>query len=81
MGEKYTDQELEDVLRRAFVDKGFKSVLYDGYVATQKPFVAAAIQHGLDKDLLCEGSPIEEEQYTAQIFILTEEGKGYFGLS
>ena len=80
MEENYTNQDLEDSLRRAFVEKGFESILLDGHEA-RSSFKRDGINYGLDNGWLCKKEDIEESQYTAVNYALTEKGKKYFGLS
>lgn len=75
----YKDQDLEDSLRRAFVDKGFSSILMDGREYRNK-FLRNGINYGINRGWLCVDDNIEESQYTAVTYKLTEEGKKYFGL-
>ena len=76
---KYMDQGLEDSLRRAFVDKRFPSILFDGHT-TRNRFLMEGLQFGIDKEWLQIVGEVKESQYTAVSYGLTEEGKKYFGL-
>jgi hypothetical protein len=75
----YTEQDLEDSLRKSFVERGFRSIQVDGQVA-RNPFLRGGINYGIDKGWLRQGEYIEEPQYTAQTYVLTDEGKKHFGL-
>lgn len=87
MSNEYNEGELEDSLRRAFVDKKAKSIIMDGHAARSK-FLRESVQYGLDKGLIKNGPDIDEDevlgkgmgQYFAFTYVLTEEGKKYFGL-
>ena len=75
----YTDQDLEASLRRAFVDHGFESILFDGWIA-RNPFKADLFKYGIKKGWLRKDRDIEESQYTASTYALTDKGKKHFGL-
>lgn len=80
MEKEFDEAELESALRRAFVDKGFETILYDGHVACRQPFLRAGIELGVDRGWLEVKSRIEESEYTADNYGLTEKGREYFGL-
>ena len=75
----YTDKDLEDSLRRAFVDKKFPSILMDGHEARNE-FLRDALNYGINRGLLCVGEQINKSQYTAVNYVLTDQGKKHFGL-
>ena len=79
VGKDYTEQELEDALRRAFVDKGFESILMDGHEARSE-FKRDSLEYGIGQGWLCQDEDINESQYTAMTYKLTDEGKKHFGL-
>ncbi|GAF74003.1 unnamed protein product [marine sediment metagenome] len=78
--ENYDKKDLEASLRRAFVDGGFKEILIDGHEARSK-FLRDAINHGLNRGWLQVTSQINESQYTAVNYGLTDGGRKYFGLA
>ncbi len=87
MVRSYNEGELEDSLRRAFVDKKAKSIILDGHTARSQ-FLRDSVNYGLEKGLIKNGQNIDEDevlgkgmgQYFAFTYVLTEEGKKYFGL-
>lgn len=76
----YTPQDLEDSLKRAFVDRKFESILVDGHTARNE-FLRDSLTYGLDQGWLKKKRDITEPQYTAMEYILTDEGKSHFGIS
>ncbi|MEK6890730.1 MAG: hypothetical protein AABX03_01190 [Nanoarchaeota archaeon] len=75
----YTTSDLEDSLKRAFVDKRFPAILFDGKISRNE-FLRDGINYGLSQGWLYEKSNVEEPQYTAVNYALTDEGKRHFGL-
>ncbi len=76
----YSNKDLEDALRRAFVDNGLKSILLDGHEA-KNPFKVDGINYGIKRGWLRKEDDIKESQYTAVTYVLTNKGKEYFGLN
>ena len=77
--ENYTKKDLEDSLRRAFVDKKANFIRFDGHTARNK-FLSSAIQHGLDQDLLYFARETGDSQWTEHHYKLSQKGKKYFGI-
>ena len=77
--EEFSVDELEDVLKRAFVDKGFPSILVDGHTLRNE-FLASAINYGIENDWLRKSGEASDSQWTSFSYELTEEGKKYFEL-
>ena len=77
---KFPKQDLEALLRRAFVDKRFSNILLDGHDYSRVPFLVESVRLGLDNGWLKYDGTIEEQQWTTEIYILTDDGKKYFGL-
>jgi len=75
----YTKQDLEDSLRRAFVDGKADFILYDGHEARNE-FLREGITLGLENGWLV-GKEKNEEQWTTIEYRLTEKGKEYFKLN
>jgi hypothetical protein len=88
MSEKFEPKDLEDSLRRAFVDKKADFIMVDGHTL-QNEFLRESVVLGLEKGLLVQGQPIDEDdrlgrglgQNYAFTYRLTEEGRKYFGIS
>ena len=78
-GKAYTAKDLEDSLRRAFVDNRMPTILWDGH-ENRNPFLRDGITHGFDQGWLCVESEINESQYTAINYKLTDKGRKYFGV-
>ncbi|HLC78274.1 MAG TPA: hypothetical protein VJH92_04060 [Candidatus Nanoarchaeia archaeon] len=78
-GKDYTEEDLEDSLRRAFVDRRGESILMDGHEARSE-FKRDVVNYGIDKGWLRKERDINESQYTAMTYILTGKGKKHFGL-
>ncbi len=82
----YTENDLEDSLKRAFVDARADYIILD---TRRNKFLIDGIQYGLDKGWLYKGEDIDEDkilgpglgQYFAHTFRLTDNGKEYFGLN
>lgn len=83
MSKKYDfpENKLEDALRRAFVDKGLKQIVMDGY-EFRNTFLRQAVEYGLKKGIIRfdRESGSDEAQYTVFIYPLTEKGREHFGL-
>ena len=80
MAEDYINKDLEDSLRRAFVDRRFESILFDGWEA-KNSFLRDGLNYGIDMGWLKVSSEVKESQYTAVNYCLTDKGKLHFGLS
>jgi len=78
-GKDYTEQDLDDSLRRAFVENGFESILIDGH-EVRSDFKRDGVHYGVNQGWLCKGEEINESQYTAINYKLTSEGKKHFGI-
>ena len=75
----YTTEDFGASLRRAFVDKGFPAILFDGWIARNE-FLRDGVNYGLRQGWLYEESEVNESQYTAVNYALTDKGKKHFGL-
>lgn len=76
----YPNSDLEASLKRAFVNKGFDSILMDGRVA-QNEFLRDGVNYGIKQGWLKLDHETNESQYTAMAYVLTAKGKKHFGLS
>jgi hypothetical protein len=79
MEKDYTEKDLELSLKRAFVDKKYETILYDGWIA-RNPFMHDVFIYGTNQGWLEVASEINEEQYTAINYRLSEKGKDHFDL-
>ncbi|MDP4039772.1 MAG: hypothetical protein Q8P57_04300 [Candidatus Pacearchaeota archaeon] len=79
MAKTYNEQDLEASLRRAFVDRKFESILVDAW-ELRNEFLKEGLSFGINKGWLKTENIIEESQYTAITYVLTDKGKEYFGL-
>lgn len=74
----YSEKEFLDSFTRAFRDGSADYIVFDGHVGRSE-FLRQATQWGLDNDIIFEDKTASqmhsEEQWTVQIFRLTEEGK------
>ena len=89
MGGNYGPEDFEASLRRAFVDKGFKSIFIDGH-ELRNEFLRRTFDYGKEKGWLILESklvdPIEilepgQGQYQGWNYTLSAAGQEYFGLS
>lgn len=78
---KYTNKDLEESLRIAFVDKRFNSIRMDGEVARRSPYLVAGVDLGLTRGWLYHIPHDNDEQWSSISYPLTKKGKTYFGLS
>lgn len=89
MTEKYSfpENELEDSLRRAFVEGKADFIIMDGWNYAN-PFLKESIKYGTNEKLIQRGEDLNEDdilgkgmgQYLAHTFRLTETGKKHFKL-
>ena len=79
MGYDFDTTDLEASLRRAFVDRKFQTILYDGHTA-RNSFLRQSMDYGIELGWLFVESEVNESQYTAQNLALTDEGKKHFCL-
>ena len=87
MENEFQKDELENSLRRAFVDKKAKIIIVDGQTLRSR-FLRESISLGLEKGLISQGEPIDEDeilgkgagQYYALTYELTKRGREYFGI-
>lgn len=80
MGE-YSEAELEAALRRAFVVNRADTIIYDGHVACRQPFLRAGFELGIRKGWLVKTGRVDESQYTAAYYGLSDEGRKHFGIN
>ena len=84
---QYPTEELEAVLRRAFVDRGQETILVDGH-DLRNSFLRESLVLGTKNGWLVEAGEQNEDdvygpgrgQWTAIVYELSDEGKTYFGL-
>jgi len=85
----YEPSELEATLRRAFVDRRQEAILIDGHELCRRPFIREAFFYGqrkgwlVLKDKLIDPLEIREPglgQYEGWTYMLSDDGKKYFGL-
>ena len=76
--ENYTNEDLENSLRKVFVDKDADYLIYDGNTARSK-FLSDGIHLGVNNGWL-EGTEIIEDQWATIEYRLTPKGKAYFEL-
>jgi hypothetical protein len=78
MEQKFTEKEYLDSFTRAFRDGKADYIVFDGHVGRNR-FLRESIQWGLDNDIIYEdkyeGLCQSSEQWTVQIFRLTELGQ------
>ena len=75
----YITKDLEDALRRAFVEKKAETILVDGDILRDN-FLRESVSLGIEKGWLEVKSKLEEEQWTTLFYGLTKTGRNYFGL-
>jgi hypothetical protein len=87
MSKQYSKSELEDSLKRAFVDNEADYIIMDGQ-QMRNEFLVDGINYGLDKGWLYQAENIDEDeilgqsngQYLAYTYRLTNKGKKYFNI-
>ena len=78
--EDFSHGDLEEALKRAFVDNGFYSIRIDGQEC-RSDFKREGINYGVSQGWLEVGKNIEEEQSGAVDYVLTEKGKKHFEIN
>jgi len=76
----WTNKDLEESIKRAFVGKRADSIIVDGHTF-RNHFLVNAINYGVKKGILDNGGElIESDQWAEYHYRLTTKGKKYFGL-
>lgn len=78
LSRKYKDDELEDALKRAFVDGKAPYVILDD---RRQQFLIESAVMGVEKGWLTEELVDIEEQYSQLRYHLTDEGRKHFGVA
>lgn len=76
----WTNKDLEDSLRRAFVEGDADYIVADGHTF-RNPFLVDVINYGVKKGILDDGGElIEYSQWAEYHYRLTPKGRKYFDL-
>ncbi|MFH1590256.1 MAG: hypothetical protein ABIB43_06840 [archaeon] len=73
----FSDEVLEDFIRKAFVDLKKNSILIDSY-HKEGDFEKTAVKYGFNKGWLEVIGELNERYYAFVNYGLTDEGKEYF---
>ena len=87
MGDSYDVKELEDALKRAFVDNESGTIFIDGQTMRNE-FLRQSLSHGLDNGLLTQDQTFDEDrrlgyglgQSYACTYRLSDKGRKYFDI-